>query len=287
MRPVDVVKAVAPKARANYLAAFEKGDGLFQQHGVNTPLRLAHFLAQVMHESGALAIEWESGAYSARRLCEIFGEGRHSAGITETEAITLAHNGPAIFERVYGTGNPGKAKGLGNTRPGDGWRFRGGGLMQTTGGYNYRDMGKRCGVDFYNHPELIVHPDHALKPALAEWTKGKCNEYADRDDILSISRVINLGNAASPKLPNGIIDRQMWLKKLKPIITSVELKPMPAPVPVPKPAPEKAKQTGVIAAIAAAVVVAVGYVSDHPIEVGVGVLVVGAIGYFVYRKIRG
>lgn len=218
MRPVEVVSKLCPTARANYLLAFEQGDALFAQHGITTPKRLAHFLAQVLHESGGLRIQWEDGNYSADRMVEIFGVGNHSAGVTREEAARLARNPRAIFERVYGLGNPKKARELGNTQPGDGYKYRGGGLMQTTGRFNYRLMGERCGVGFEANPELVVSAEHALKPALAEWTKGNCNAYADKDDILSISKIINLGNAQSTKTPNGMADRRAWLAKARRVI---------------------------------------------------------------------
>jgi predicted chitinase len=77
-------------------------------------------------------------SYNAPRLLEVFGAGRHSAGITPGEAQALARRPEAIAERVYGLGNPSKARELGNTQSGDGFRYRGGGLMQTTGRANYR-----------------------------------------------------------------------------------------------------------------------------------------------------
>lgn len=215
-RPIDVVRKVCPKGRASYLAAFENGDVLFRQHGITTPLRLAHFLAQCLHETGGLTIEWESGNYSASRLLEIFGVGHHSAAVTASEAQRLAHDGPAIFERVYGLGNPRKARELGNTHPGDGYRYRGGGIMQTTGRANYKRMGEKCGIDFEANPELVLSADHALKPALAEWTEGHLNDAADRDDIRAITKRINGGF-------NGLVDRQAWLARLRPLIHSVDL----------------------------------------------------------------
>lgn len=237
-RPVDIVRRLCPKAKPSYLAAFENGDALFAAAGITTSLRLAHFLAQALHETGGLSIEWESGAYSAARLMQIFGVGHHSAAITEAEAPALAYRPEAIFERVYGLGNPRKAKDLGNSQPGDGYRYRGGGVLQTTGRANYRRMGQKVGVDFEAHPELVLSAEHALKPALAEWTEGKLNAAADRDDILTITKRINGGT-------NGLDDRKAWLAKIKPLVLVVDLKPAaqvqapiaPAAAPAATPAP--------------------------------------------------
>ena len=206
-RAVDVVRRIAPRARPTYVAAFERGDALLIAHGVTTPARLTHFLAQVLHESGALEIDWENMSYSSGRLLQIFGAGCHSAAITPGEAQALAHRPEAIAERVYGLGNPRKARELGNTQPGDGFCYRGGGLLQTTGRANYRRMGQKCGVDFEGQPDLVLAAEHALKPALCEWTEGRLNAFADCDDILSISRAINLGNPRAPRRPNGMEDR--------------------------------------------------------------------------------
>ncbi len=215
-RAIEIVRRVAPGARENYCLAFERGDALLKKHGITTPLRLAHFLAQVLHETGGLTIERENGNYRAQRLLEIFGVGNHSAGVTAAEASELAHHPEAIFERVYGLGNTRKAKELGNVNPGDGYRYCGGGILQTTGRGNYRRMGQKCGVDFEAHPELVLSAEHALKPALAEWSEGNLNAAADRDDIVAITRRINGGL-------NGLDDRRAWLAKLRPLIKSVEL----------------------------------------------------------------
>ncbi len=70
-RAVDVVRRIAPRARPTYVAAFERGDALLIAHGVTTPARLTHFLAQVLHESGALEIDWENMSYTSGRLLQI------------------------------------------------------------------------------------------------------------------------------------------------------------------------------------------------------------------------
>ena len=215
-RAIDIVRKVAPDARRDYLAAFEAGDTLLRKHGITTPLRLAHFLAQVMHESGGLTIEWENLSYrTPARLLEIFGQGHHSAGVTLSELSGLLGNPQALADRVYGLGNPGKARELGNLERGDGFRYRGGGILQTTGRSNYRRMGEKCGVDFEGHPELVVSAEHALRPALTEWSEGNLNAAADRDDIVAITRKINGGL-------NGLADRRARLAKLRSLINSVE-----------------------------------------------------------------
>lgn len=214
LRAATIVRLVAPHAKQNYLAAFDAGDALLSEHEVTTPLRLAHFLAQVMHETGALTIEEENGNYSAARLIEVFGGPRHR--VTAAESIRLEHHPEAIFNRVYGVdggaGNPCiLAHELGNTEPGDGWKYRGRGLLQTTGRANYRRIGQKCGVDFEAHPELVLSPEHALKPALVEWSEGNLNAAAGRDDIVAITRKINGGL-------NGLADRRAWLVKIKRVI---------------------------------------------------------------------
>lgn len=223
-RVIDVVRQVAPKASPNYLAAFDSGDSLLQQHQITTPDRLGHFLAQILHESGGLTLEHESMNYRAERLLEIFGVGRHSAAITPAEAQRLAHDERGIAERVYGLGNPRKAQELSNKNPGDGFKYRGGGLMQTTGRCNYRRMSQVCGVDFEENPDLVFSAQHALKPALAEWSEAGLNVYADNNDILAISRAINCGSPKSKAIPNGMQNRATWFAKVRPLIDHVDFR---------------------------------------------------------------
>jgi len=276
MRPVDVVRRLCPRAKP-YVSAFENGDALFSKAGITTPIRLAHFLAQAFHETGGLTIEWESGNYSAQRLLEIFGVGRHSAAITPEEAQKLAHNGPAIFERVYGLGNPKKAKELGNSEPGDGYKYRGGGILQTTGRANYRRMGVKCNVDFESHPELVVSAAHALKPALAEWTEGNLNDAADRDDIRAITRKINGGY-------NGLADREAWLRRIKPLLTSVELKPAVDVIPAPQPTPMPKKAAGGAAAGTGAVIAAIQAGLPWWAVIAIGVAVCAGVILFLHFR---
>jgi putative chitinase len=238
MRAVDVVRKIAKKARPEYVEAFENGDALLSKAGINSPLRLAHFLAQVMHESGGLTVTFENMNYKAARIMQIFGQGVHSASITPSEAQHLAGKPSALAERVYGIGNPKKSREFSNTKPGDGYRYRGGGIMQTTGKSNYRRMGQKCGVDFEANPALVCTAEHALKPALAEWTEGKLNVLADRSDLNGITRKINGGY-------NGLEDRKAWFKKIRPLIDEVDFEFKPETV-KPAKAPPDVEDTSVV-----------------------------------------
>jgi putative chitinase len=214
LNTLDAVKRIAPHARDNYLDAIRDGAALFERHGVTTPLRMAHFLAQAMQETGAFTVLRENMNFSAPRMVEIFGVGKHSARVTKAEAATLEHHPEAIAERVYGLGNPKKAAELGNTMPGDGFLYRGNGVLQTTGRGNHRRVGLACGVDFEGNPNLVTAPEHALKPALQEWSEGKLNGFADKNDIRTITLRINGGL-------NGFEERKAFLKKLLPLLKTV------------------------------------------------------------------
>jgi putative chitinase len=126
------------------------------RYQINTPLRIAHFLAQIAHESGCLRY---------------------------TEEIA---SGEAYEGRVD----------LGNTQPGDGPLFKGRGLIQLTGRANYRDYGKACGKNFEttDKPTLVAtDPDLAVDVAGWFWDKRQLNALADRDDLREITRRVNGG----------------------------------------------------------------------------------------------
>ena len=131
--------------------------------------------------------------------------------VTAAEAELLAHRPEAIAERVYGLGNQRKSRELGNTQPDDGFRFRGNGVLQTTGRGNHQRMGAACGIDFEINPDLVIAPEHALKPALHEWTANNLNVYADKNDIRTITRRINGGLI-------GLAEREAWLNKVWPLL---------------------------------------------------------------------
>jgi putative chitinase len=207
----EVLAALAPDARANYVGAFQNGETALATHQITTPLRLSHFLAQILQETGGGKTLVENLTYTTQaRLLQIFGVGNHSAAIRPDEVSSLLNNPERLAERVYGLGNPSKARELGNIRPGDGYKYRGRGALQTTGSLNYQRAGNRAGVDFYASPDLMVAASHILAPALNDWTDHGLNAPADRNDIRTITKAINGGY-------NGIAERQEWFDKIWPL----------------------------------------------------------------------
>lgn len=199
------IRQLCPGARPDIVKHLVANAGsVLPRYGITTPLRMAHFLAQIAHESGGLTIDRESMHYSARRILEVFGPKNktlgapgHSAKVTKEEAARLAGDGEALAERVYGLGNPKKARELGNTAPGDGWTYRGAGLIQTTGKASHRKIEAKIGG-------LIA--DKPLEAAAAEWDALGCNRIADTNDLRALTRRINGGL-------NGLADREVLFRR--------------------------------------------------------------------------
>jgi len=127
------------------------------QFEINTPTRVAAFLAQVGHESGQL-----------RLLREIWG--------------------PTPAQRRY----EGRAD-LGNTQPDDGKRFMGRGLIQITGRKNYVLCGFGLHLDLTTHPEFLEQPEYAAASAGWYWHAHGLNKFADAGDFVGLTRAINGG----------------------------------------------------------------------------------------------
>ncbi|WP_395074551.1 glycoside hydrolase family 19 protein [Flavobacterium sp.] len=139
------------------------------KYGINTPLRVVHFIAQLHHESGGFTASVEKISYQKAQ------------------------------ERYQ------NHKYLGNKLPGDGYRFRGRGLTQLTGRGNYEKFSKYSGIDIISNPDLASKIDISIQIACWYWTKGSSwgnlNKYADKNDIVSITKGINGGL-------NGFEDRK-------------------------------------------------------------------------------
>ena len=145
------------------------------RYNINTRLRIAHFLGQTCHES---------------------------AGFRTTEEFA---SGAAYEGR----------KDLGNTQQGDGVRYKGRGLLQLTGRANYRDMGKLLKVNLEQEPLRAAEPVFSLKIACEYWKKNNINAACDRDDLITVTRLINGGS-------NGLEDRRIYTSRAKAAIARIE-----------------------------------------------------------------
>lgn len=203
----SITTAIAPNARAECSTAFADTDQQLERFGITTRLRLCHFIAQIMHETAGGTVLVENLTYTTEaQLLKIYGVGNHSAKITPDEAPGLLRNAKGLAERVYGLGNPAKAAELGNTQPGDGYLFRGRGVLQTTGRFNYVKVAQETGLDCVNNPDLIIQPENLLSPALCHWHAVNINPLADADDIVAVTRAVNGGTV-------GLDDRKLWYAK--------------------------------------------------------------------------
>ena len=186
---------LVPTAQTVYVRAFqETGIAVFTAFEITTKLRLTHFLAQVVHESGGLAYLTENLNYrTAARLMTVWPK----RFPTLESAQPYVMNPRALANKIYGGRN-------GNLNATDGYTYRGRGLIQITGRANYQRATDILAVDFINQPELVITPEHALWVAGAAWTWLRGNEAADLDDIRLVTFRINGGY-------NGIDDRKAWM----------------------------------------------------------------------------
>lgn len=165
------------------------------RYAINTPLRMAHFLAQVGHESGRLRHTKEVWGPTAAQL-------RY-----ERDFNAPWPTSPAEAKRPEFAKNR-LAYNLGNVVEGDGKRFMGRGLIQLTGRSNYKQMSQATGVDVVAIPQLVEFPDLATLSAAWFWDSRGLNRFADVDDFLTVTKRINGGT-------NGLADRENLLRSAK------------------------------------------------------------------------
>ncbi|WP_443700298.1 glycoside hydrolase family 19 protein [Pseudomonas sp.] len=167
------------------------------RYGIVGAPRAAAFIAQVGHESGQLARLVENLNYSADGLMKTW-----PSRFDSVRATAAARNPEQIANIVY-------AGRMGNGAPGDGWKYRGRGLIQVTGKTNYATCGEALGLDLINQPELLEQPQYAAMSAAWFWSANGLNTLADAGDLTKITQRINGGT-------NGMADRQaLYDKALK------------------------------------------------------------------------
>ena len=159
---------------------------------INTPLRLAHFLAQCGHESGGFKVTQENLNYSAKGLMGIFKKYFPTQALAES----YQRQPQKIANKVYAS-----RMDNGNEASGDGYKFRGRGYIQLTGRANYTAFGKAINEDIANNPD-VVSGKYALLSAAWFWSKNGLNTLADggaSDSVVtSITKRVNGGTIGLP-----------------------------------------------------------------------------------------
>ncbi|MBO0859948.1 MAG: glycoside hydrolase family 19 protein [Chloracidobacterium sp.] len=150
---------------------------------IDTPLRASAFLAQIAHESAEL-----------RFMEELWGPTEQQKKYEPPSDVATA---------------------LGNTQPGDGFRYRGRGPIQITGRANYQIFGDKLGVDLVGNPDLVTTPQYAFSTAGLFWKSNGLNELADVQDFMTITRRINGGL-------NGLQERQKYYEIAKNTLSAHE-----------------------------------------------------------------
>jgi putative chitinase len=157
--------------------------------GITSNVRAAAFLAQVGHESAQLTALVENLNYGAQGLANTWpGRYRGADGQPNALANQIARNPPLIANTTYADRN-----GNGPVNSGDGWLYRGRGLIQITGRANYRAAGAGIDQPLEDQPQLLEQPDFAAMSAAWWWSSHGLNELADAGRFDDITRRINGG----------------------------------------------------------------------------------------------
>ncbi|KGT87230.1 endolysin [Erwinia typographi] len=177
---------------------FPHMDAAMQEFGINFPSAQAMFIAQVAHESNGFTASRESFNYSVNALIATFVPKR----LTRDQALMLGRKpgeNSLPIERQRAIANLVYQKRYGNNSPGDGWKYRGGGLIQTTFLDNYRTTGNAIKVDLVSNPELLEEDQNAARSAAWFFVSKGCMNWLS--SIENVTKLINGGD-------NGLDDRK-------------------------------------------------------------------------------
>lgn len=171
---------------------------ILPRYGVDTAIRVAHFVSQCAHESNNFRTLEENLNYSAEVLERVFPR---YFGPGKRDPREYARNPEKIANYVYMDEFRSRQGQMGNIQPGDGWRFRGRGLKQLTGRNNYTAFGKTLDMTAEEAAEYVATKKGALESALWFWDRNKLNVVADTGDVVRMTKIINGGDI-------GLADRQ-------------------------------------------------------------------------------
>lgn len=193
MITLEILQAICPKTKQSILESYvDPLNDVADYYEMNdNPARLAGFLAQTAHESGGFNLIKENLNYSSDGLRKIFGK-----YFTEDLAKQYARQPEKIANRVYAN----RMKN-GPEESGDGFKFRGRGLIQLTGRDNYTKFAEALEMNIDDTVAYLETPAGSVASAGWFWDNNKLNNYCDRDDFIGLTKRINGGT-------NGLEDRQ-------------------------------------------------------------------------------
>jgi putative chitinase len=164
---------------------------------IESPSRIAGFLAQTSHESGKYKFLTENLNYSDKGLLKTFPK-----YFNESNVMEYARKPEAIANRVYAN-----RMGNGDEVSGDGWRYCGRGLIQLTGKNNYQAFANSEQMNIEEVPDYLITYVGAVRSALWFWNKNNLNETADAGDLLMMTKKINGGT-------HGLAERTAEYKRI-------------------------------------------------------------------------
>ena len=163
---------------------YEVLEQLLPDYDINTPLRVAHFVAQTAHESGNYVFIKENLNYKAASLRKVFPK----YFPTDELAAQYANKPQMIANRVYAN-----RMGNGDEASGDGFRFCGRGLIQLTGKDNYTFFAGSLGISVEEAAQYMETFEGAAQSACFFWEQNNLNRFADANDVKGLTRAINGG----------------------------------------------------------------------------------------------
>lgn len=203
---LEQIDQLAPRCSGAYRSAFETGRAVLERYGISDkPRRVAHFLAQMLHESGALTLQYENLRYSPERLPKIWP--RRFRPLGPLDPRKYAWNPEKLANEVY------RGR-MGNVKPGDGYLYRGRGMLQLTGKDSYAratailQASVPGAPDLTREPDAVVSAEWSLHVAAGAWQAHGCNAAADLDDVAKVTFLINGGAI-------GLAERILWTGKTR------------------------------------------------------------------------
>ena len=222
---IDIVSEIITQEMLDTMGLYKRDSSIIKNANYYLPIyeidnqyKLAHFVSQIAHESGFRAIP-EDGNYTIRWLKNKYSKEKYEKFWSEPDYFNTPEKKLNYLYR--------NRLGNGSEDSGDGWRYRGRGLMQLTGKYNYSQYQEIHNLknpydirNFVDQPELLLLPEYSVESAFAFWESKKLNDYSvsdSIDSIFNISKKIN-GISSSTYEPNGYEDRKNKFNQVYPFI---------------------------------------------------------------------